>query len=125
MKVLFMCSFTSIRSALIEQIVAVLEDLVLLYHFAVLAALKFGERVCVFSLICRTLQLPLVLLTLCCLSFDEFLLLKNDHLEGPATLHPSLKMLLDFLIPHLPTLYFLPNTSCLPLNSFHLNGDGV
>ena len=69
---------------------AVLEDLVLLYHFAVLAALKFGERVCVFSLVCSSLQLSLVLLTLCSLGFDEFLLLENDHLEGPTALHPSL-----------------------------------
>ena len=80
MEVLFMCGFTGIHSALIQQIMAVLENLVLLYNFAVLAALKFGERVCVLSLICRTLQLPLVLLTLCGLGFDEFLLLKNDHL---------------------------------------------
>ena len=104
---------------------AVLQDLVLLYHFAVLAALKFGERVCVLSLICRTLQLPLVLLTLCGLGFDEFLLLKNDHLKGPTTLHPPLKMLLDFLVPHLPTLYLLPDSSGLPLDSLHLNSDGV
>ena len=125
MKVLFMCSFTSICSALIKQIMAVLQDLVLLYHFMILAALKFGERVCVFSLICRALQLSLVLLTLCSLGFDEFLLFKNDHLKRPTALHPSLQMLLNFLISHLPALYFLSNTSCLPLNSFHLNGNGV
>ena len=62
----------------------------------------------------------MVLVTLCRLCLDQVLLLLDDLLEGPAPLHPSLEMLLNFFITHLPAFHFLTHMACLSLDCLKL-----
>lgn len=60
---------------------AILDYFVRLNDFPVLIALKFSERISVFSLIRRSFKLSVVLITLYSLGLDKLLLLQNDLFE--------------------------------------------
>jgi len=50
---------------------------------------------------------------------NQLLLFNNDLFQRPTLVHPSLKVLLHLLIPHLPTLDFSPNSADLTIHGGH------
>lgn len=52
---------------------------------------------------------------------DHLLLLEDNLLEGPATLHPSLQVLLNFFVSHLPPLNLFSDSPSLLLHRLNLN----
>ena len=52
-------------------------------------------------------------------------MLEYDLLEGPAALHPSLEVLFDLLVAHLPTLNLLADSARLALHRLHLDRQRV
>ena len=110
-----------ICAAVFKQLLAVEQDFVLLDHLAVLVALKFSKRIRMLSLVTSSLQLALELVSLSCLGLDKILLLEYDLFEGPAALHPSLQVLFNLFVAHLPAFNFFAHSPSLPLHGLHLN----
>ena len=100
---------------------ALLDHLVLLDHFPVLVAFELCKRVGVLSLVFGSLELAMVIVPLRRHRLDHVLLFNDDLLEGPASFHPPLQVLLDLFVSHLPPLHFFADPSGLPLYRLNLN----
>ena len=81
MESLFLSGLFGTGSALFKHLLAVLNNLVLLYHFLVFVTLELGERISILSFIARPFQLAHELVSFSCLCGDELLLFINHLLE--------------------------------------------
>lgn len=102
-----------ITPAFLEHQLAILNNFVLLYDLLVLVTFEFGEGVCIFCFVLLTFELASELFSFRGLGLDQLLLLADDLLEGPASLHPALQVLLNLLVSHLPSFHFLAYMTCL------------
>ena len=118
---LFLAGLFCILTTVFKQFLAVLHDFVLLNHLSVLVTLELGERVSMLCLITSSFQLAHELVSLSCLGLDELLLLLDNLLERPAALYPSLKVLLDLLVPHLPAFNLFTDSTSLTLQCLNPN----
>ena len=125
METLFLWVLLCFFTTCFEHLLAVLEDGSLFDNFLVLIAFKFSERVSMLSLVAGSFELVMVLITLRSQRLDQLLLLKYHLLERPAALHPTLEMLLNLFVSHLPALDFFTHPTSLTLQSCNLDLHGV